>query len=34
MMAKPEKTDIRQVAYFTGRSAVGEQRFTEKMKDN
>jgi transposase len=32
-LRKPEKTDIRQVAYFTGRSAIGEQRFTEKMKE-
>lgn len=28
----PERTDIRQVAYFTGRAANGKQRFTEKMK--
>jgi transposase len=32
-LRKPEKTEIRQVAYFTGRSATGEQRFTEKMKE-
>ncbi|MGB3212289.1 MAG: transposase [Desulforhopalus sp.] len=31
-LRKPDKTEIRQVAYFTGRSAIGEQRFTEKMK--
>ncbi len=31
-LRKPEKTEIRQVAFFTGRSATGEQRFTEKMK--
>jgi transposase len=31
-LRKPEKTEIRQVAYFTGRSASGKQRFTEKMK--
>ena len=28
----PEKTEIRQVAYFIGRSAIGKERFTEKMK--
>jgi len=28
----PERTEIRQVAYFTGRSATGKERFTEKMK--
>ncbi len=28
----PERTEIRQVAYFTGRAANGKQRFTEKMK--
>lgn len=28
----PEKTEIRQVAYFTGKSARGEERFTDKMK--
>lgn len=28
----PEKTEIRQVAYFTGKAASGTQRFTEKMK--
>ena len=28
----PEKTEIRQVAYFTGKAADGSQRFTEKMK--
>ena len=31
-LRKPEKTEIRQVAFFTGKSATGEQRFTEKMK--
>jgi transposase len=31
-LRKPDKTDIRQVAYFTGRSATGKERFTEKMK--
>jgi transposase len=31
-LRKPKKTEIRQVAFFTGRSATGEQRFTEKMK--
>jgi hypothetical protein len=28
----PERTEIRQVAYFIGKSATGEERFTEKMK--
>ena len=28
----PERTEIRQVAYFIGRSAKGKQTFTEKMK--
>jgi hypothetical protein len=28
----PDRTDIRQVAFFTGRSATGKERFTEKMK--
>ncbi len=28
----PERTEIRQVAYFIGRSASGKERFTEKMK--
>lgn len=28
----PERTEIRQVAYFSGRTAQGEQRFTERMK--
>jgi transposase len=28
----PERTKIRQVAYFTGRSAKGSRTFTEKMK--
>ncbi|MDK9708830.1 MAG: transposase [Desulforhopalus sp.] len=32
-LRKPEKTEIRQVVFFTGRSAKGEQRFTEKMKE-
>ena len=31
-LRKPEITEIRQVAYFTGKSSTGEQRFTEKMK--
>lgn len=28
----PEKTEIRQVAYFTGKDRMGKERFTEKMK--
>lgn len=28
----PEKTEIRQVAYFKGRSEQGKNTFTEKMK--
>lgn len=28
----PERTETRQVAYFTGKAANGKQRFTEKMK--
>ncbi len=28
----PEKTKIRQLAYLTGKSRTGEERFTEKMK--
>jgi transposase len=31
-LRKPDKTEIRQVAYFTGRTRLGKQRFTEKMK--
>jgi len=31
-LRKPEKTEIRQVAYFHGRSAKGKETFTEKMK--
>ena len=31
-LRNPEKTDVRQLAYFSGRSAKGNQRFTEKMK--
>jgi Transposase DDE domain len=31
-LRKPKITEIRQVAYFTGKSSTGEQRFTEKMK--
>lgn len=31
-LRKPEITDIRQVAYFHGRSKQGETTFTEKMK--
>ena len=31
-LRKPDKTDIRQVAYFTEKSATGKERFTEKMK--
>ena len=32
-LRKPDVTEIRQVAFFTGRSPKGEQRFTEKMKE-
>jgi len=28
----PERTEIRQVAYFTGSSSTGKERFSEKMK--
>ncbi len=28
----PEKTEIRQLAYLTGRNRAGKERFTEKMK--
>ena len=28
----PERTEIRQVAYFTGQNRAGRERFTEKMK--
>ncbi|MGB3226249.1 MAG: hypothetical protein WBB23_25910 [Desulforhopalus sp.] len=28
----PERTESRQVAYFTGKNARGKQRFTDKMK--
>ena len=28
----PEKTEIRQLAYFTGKNRKGRERFTEKMK--
>jgi transposase len=31
-LRRPEKTEIRQVAYFIGKSATGEERFTERMK--
>jgi len=31
-LQKPEKTEIRQVAYFHGRSEKGKNTFTEKMK--
>jgi transposase len=31
-LRKPEKTEVRQLAYFTGRSATGKERFTQKMK--
>ena len=28
----PDRTEIRQVAFFTGKNAQGKQRFTERMK--
>jgi len=28
----PEKTEVRQVAYFTGKTVAGKEKFTEKMK--
>ena len=31
-LRKPDKTEIRQLAYFTGQSRSGQERFTEKMK--
>lgn len=31
-LRKPEKTETRQLAYFTGKSRSGKERFTEKMK--
>jgi transposase len=31
-LRKPEKTEIRQVAYLTGKKRNGSERFTEKMK--
>jgi transposase len=31
-LRKPEKTEIRQVAYFHGRSAKGKDTFTERMR--
>ncbi len=31
-LRKPDTTQTRQLAYFTGRSQKGEERFTEKMK--
>lgn len=31
-LQKPEKTEYRQVAYFTGRTTSGDQSFTDKMK--
>ena len=31
-LRKPEKTEIRQVVYLTGKKRNGQQRFTEKMK--
>ncbi|WP_304511297.1 transposase [Desulfopila sp. IMCC35008] len=31
-LRKPEKTEIRQVAYFSGKKRTGKERFTEKMK--
>lgn len=31
-LRKPEKTEIRQVAYFSGKNHKGKERFTEKMK--
>jgi len=31
-LRKPQKTEIRQVAYFTGKNRKGMPRFTEKMK--
>jgi transposase len=31
-LRKPEKTEIRQVAYLTGKRRNGSERFTEKMK--
>lgn len=31
-LRKPEKTEVRQVAYFTGKKRTGKERFTEKMK--
>jgi len=31
-LRKPETTPIRQLAYFTGKSQKGQERFTEKMK--
>jgi hypothetical protein len=32
-LQKPEKTDVRQVAFLTGRTANDGQSFTDKMKD-
>lgn len=31
-LRKPDKTEIRQLAYFSGKKRTGDERFTEKMK--